>query len=80
MGTSRTPWDRYRRDASAAVRHVVPGWQRVAFGVSRTSWNSPERSAMKQVMGGDVGGMEIEVVSDVYATDLAWSPRWVRAR
>ena len=49
--------------------------QRVAFGVSTTSWNHPERSdADSEVWVVGVANAEIDMVSDTFATDLAWSP------
>jgi len=49
--------------------------RRVAFGVSTTSWNHPERSvAGSEVWVVEVLNAEIDIVSDTFATDLAWSP------
>jgi WD40 repeat protein len=49
--------------------------RRLAFGVSMTSWNNPQRSdAGSEVWIATVDGAEIEVVSDLFATDLEWSP------
>ena len=53
---------------SADGRHV-------AFGVSVTSWNNPERSeAGSAVWIVNVASAEIEVLPEVFATDLEWSP------
>jgi len=49
--------------------------QRVAFVVSMTSWNNPELSAPdSEVWVVTLASATIDVIPDVFATDLAWSP------